>query len=122
MCVFASRSARCSGADLGPLRWHSIVMNAVHNELQWGKLLWTHLWIGHMYFFCKEVENLVKVLLVCHGGESRRLKRMLPHSGGLSLFRKRLGVQVVVDNHTIDHRLWSHGWDATKGHEMGKGR
>ena len=40
-------------------------MGAAHNELQWGKRLWTHLWIDHMYFFCKEVENLVKVLLLC---------------------------------------------------------
>ena len=70
MCVFIWRSAWLSAADLGRLRRHSIAMGAAHNELQWGKLLWTHLWIDHMYFFCKEVENLVKVLLLCHGGES----------------------------------------------------
>ena len=46
---------------------------------------------------------------------------MLRNSGGLSLLRGRLGVQVVVDNHTIDDSLWSHGWDGTKGHKMGKG-
>ena len=39
---------------------------------------------------------------------------MLRNSGGLSLPRGRLGVQVVVDNHTIDDSLWSRGWDATK--------
>ena len=44
---------------------------STHNELQWGKLPWTHLWIDHsLFFFCKEVENLVKVLLLCHGGRS----------------------------------------------------
>ena len=70
MCVFAWRSAWFFGADLGRLRRHSIAMGVAVNELQWGKLLWTHLWIDHMYFFFKEVENLVKVLLLCHGGES----------------------------------------------------
>ena len=39
---------------------------------------------------------------------------MLRNIGGLSLLRGRLGVQVVVDNHTIDNSLWLHGWDATK--------
>ena len=44
-------------------------MGIAHNELQWGKILWLHLWIGDMYFFCKEVENCVEVILLCHGGE-----------------------------------------------------
>ena len=48
MCVYAWRSAWFSGADLGRLRNHSLAMGAAHNELQWGKLLWTHLWIDHM--------------------------------------------------------------------------
>ena len=39
---------------------------------------------------------------------------MLRNSGGLSLLRGRLGVQLVVDTHTIDDTLWSHGCDATK--------
>ena len=69
-CVFAWRSAWFSGADLGWLRRHSIAMGTAHNEHLWGKFRWTHLWIDHMYFFCKEAENLVKVLLLCHGGES----------------------------------------------------
>ena len=51
MCVFAWRSAWCSGEDLGQLRNHSIGMGVAHNELQWGNLLWTHLWIDHMYSF-----------------------------------------------------------------------
>ena len=49
MCVYGWRSAWFSGANLGRLRNHSIAMGAAHNELQWGKLLWTHLWIDHMY-------------------------------------------------------------------------
>ena len=54
MCVYAWRSAWFSGADLGRLRNHSIAMGTAHNELQWGKLPWTHLWIDHMYFFAKK--------------------------------------------------------------------
>ena len=35
---------------------------------------------------------------------------MLRNRGGLSLLRGRLGVQVVVDNHTIDDSLRREGW------------
>ena len=44
---------------------------------------------------------------------------MLRNSGSLSLLRGRLGVQVVVDNHTIDDSLAAHGWDATKRAQNG---
>ena len=54
MCVYAWRSAWFSGADLGQLRNNSIAMGVAHNELQWGKLLWTHLWIDRMYYFAKK--------------------------------------------------------------------
>ena len=60
MCVFAWRSAWLSGADLGRLRRHSIAMGTAHNELQWGKFLWTHLWIDHMCFFAKKWRILSK--------------------------------------------------------------
>ena len=39
---------------------------------------------------------------------------MLRNSGGLSLLRGRLGLRVVVDNHTIDDSLRGEGWDPTK--------
>ena len=48
-CVYSLGVPEFSGADLGHLRNHSIAMGATHNELQWGKLLWTHLWIDHIY-------------------------------------------------------------------------
>ena len=120
MCVYAWRSAWFSGADLGRLRNHSIAMGAAHNELQWGKLLWTHLWINHMYYFAKKWRILSKFSCFAMEGSHRRLKRMLRNSGGLSLLRGRLGVQVVVDNHTIDDSLWLHGWDATKRAQHGQ--
>ena len=94
MCVYAWRSAWFSGADLGPwrLRNHSIAMGAAHNELQWSKLLWTHLWIDHMYYFAKKWRILSKFSCFAMEGSHRRLKRMLRNSGGLSLLRGRLGV------------------------------
>ena len=87
---------------------------AAHSELQLGKLMWTHLWIDHMYFFYKEVENLVKVLLRCHRGESLEAESHVAQQRGPKPPPGRLGVQVVVDNHTIDGSLAAHGWDATK--------
>ena len=89
MCVYAWRSAWFSGADLGRLRNHSIAMGAAHNELQWGKLLWTHLWIDHMYYFAKKWRILSKFSCFAMEGSHRRLKRMLRNSGGLSLLRGR---------------------------------
>ena len=120
-CVYVWRSAWFSGADLGRLRKHSIAMGAAHNELQWGKLLWTHLWIDHMYYFAKKWRILSKFSCFAMEGSHRRLKRMLRNSGGLSLLRRRLGVQVVVDNHTMDDSLWLHGWVATKRAQHGQG-
>ena len=46
---------------------------------------------------------------------------MFRNSMGLSLLRGGLGVQVVVDNHTIDDSLWLHGRDATKRAQHGQG-
>ena len=114
MCVYVWRSAWFSGADLGRLQNHSMAMGNAHNDLQWGKLLWTHLWIDRMYYFAKKWRILSKFPCFTMEGSHRSLKRMLRNSGGLSLLRGRLGVQVVVDNGTIDDSLWSHGWDATK--------
>ena len=65
-------------------------------------------------FFAKKWRILSKFSCFAMEGSHRRLKRMLQSSRGLSLLRGRLGVQVVVDNHTIDDSLAAHGWDAIK--------
>ena len=121
MCVEAWRSAWFSGAALGRLQNHSIAMGTAHNELKRGKLLLTHLWIDHKYYFAKRWRILSKFSCFAMEGSYRRLKRMLRNSGGLSLLRGRLGVQVVVDNHTIDDSVWLHGWNATKMAQHGQG-
>ena len=46
---------------------------------------------------------------------------MMCDSGGLSLLRGKLGVQVVVDNHSIDDSLAAHGWNVTKRAQRGQG-
>ena len=66
-----------SEADLGRLRNHSIAMGTAHNELHWGKLLWKHLWIDHMYYFAKKWRFLSKFSCFAMEGSQRRLKRML---------------------------------------------
>ena len=48
MCVYTWCSAWFSGAVLGRLWNHSIAIGTAHNELLWGKLPWTHLWIHNM--------------------------------------------------------------------------
>ena len=111
------------GADCrrGRLRNHSITMGTAHNELQWGKLLWTHLWIDHMYYFAKKWRILSKFSCFAMEGSHRRVKRMSRNSEDLSLLRGGPRVQLVVDNHTIDDSLWSHGRDATKRPQHGQG-
>ena len=71
-------------------------------------------------FFAKNWRILSKSYFAMEGGH-RRLKCMLRNSGVLSLLWGRVGVQVVVDNHTIDDSLATNGWDATKEQSMGKG-
>ena len=89
--------------------------------LQRPKLLWSHFWIDHMYFFARKWQILSKFSCVAMEGGHRRLKRMLRNGGCLSLLRGRLGRQVLVDNHTIDDSLRRAGWDVTKRSMRGQG-
>ena len=70
--------------------------------------------MDHSYFFAYKWRIVSKSSRFAMEGSHLRLKRMLRNSEGSSLLPGRLGVQVVVDNHTIDDSLWSHGWEATK--------
>ena len=94
-------------------------MGTAHNELRWGKLLWTQLWIDYMHFFPKKWTILSKFSCFVIEGSHRRLKRMLRNNGGLSLLQGRLGVQALVDNHTMDDSLEAHGWDAAQRAQHG---
>ena len=74
-----------------------------------------------MYYFAQKWRILSKFSCFVMEGSPLRLKRMLRTSGGLSLLWGRLGVQVVVDNHTIDDSLWLHGSDPTRRAQHGQG-
>ena len=71
-------------------------MGKAHLLLQWRKLFWSHLWIHHRYFFARKETILLNFSCFAMEVSRLRLKRMLYNSGGLSLLRGRLGVQVAV--------------------------
>ena len=74
MCAFACRSAWFCGTNLGRLRRHSIAMGAARNELHLGKLVWTHLWIRHKYFFAKKwriMSKFSRFAMEAHVAEQR---------------------------------------------------
>ena len=75
-----------------------------------------------MFLFARNRRILSKFSCFAMEGSHRRLKRMLRNSGGLSLLRGHLGVQVVVDNHTIYDNLSGEGWDVTKRSIRGQRR
>ena len=54
ICIHAWRISLLSGADLGRLPECSIPMGKAHVLLELPKLLWSHLWIDHMYFFARQ--------------------------------------------------------------------
>ena len=93
------------GGGVGRLRERSTRMGKAHLVLQWPKLLWSYLWIDHMYFFARKWRILSRFSSFAMEGSHRRLKLMLRNSGGLSLLHGCLGVPFVVDNHTIDDSL-----------------
>ena len=74
-----------------------------------------------MCFFARKWRILSRFSCLAMEGSHCRPKHMLRNSGGLSLMRGRLGVQVVVDNHTIDDSLGREGWDVTKRSMRGQG-
>ena len=92
-------------------------MGEAHLQLRWGKLLWSQLWIDHMFFFARQWQILSKVVCFAMVGSQRQLKGMLCNSGDLSLLRS----MVVLDNHTIDDSLRREGWDPTKRSMRGQG-
>ena len=65
-CVYAWLTGWLSGGDVGWLRECSIRMGKAQLVLQWLKLLWSHLWNNHMYFFA-QVENPLQIFILCHG-------------------------------------------------------
>ena len=70
MCLFAWQTRWFAGGDLKRLREYSIAMDEAHLQLHWGKLLWSHLWIDHIYFFARQWRILSKFACVAMEGSS----------------------------------------------------
>ena len=73
-------------------------------------------------FFRKEVDNRVNVPFVRHGGESPEAEAHVAQQRGPKPPPGNAGVQVVVDNRTIDDSLAAHAWVATKRAQHGHGQ
>ena len=73
-CRFAWQSAFFSGAALWELREASCTMGDVHLTLGFSKVLWSHLWIDHMYTFARKWRNLANFACFAMEGSHRRLK------------------------------------------------
>ena len=54
MCVYAWQMEWLSRGDVVRLLECSIRMGKAHLLLQWPKLLWSLLWMDHMYFFARK--------------------------------------------------------------------
>ena len=99
-----------SGAEQRALLQHQLTMGARHLDLECRKTLWTHMWVDHMYAYVARWGTIAKFSCFALEGSNVRLKRLLRHSGGVSLLNDRLGLQCVVDNHTLDDNFRKEGW------------
>ena len=108
------------GLDRGRPRRHSIAMALPTMSSSGANLC------GHIFgsttciLFAKKWRILSKFSCFAMEGSHRRLKRVLSNSGGLSLLRGRLGVQVVVVTPLMIAWRRMVGMQP-KGHTMGKG-
>ena len=110
-CGIVWQTKMLSGKVLRLLFNSCQVMGVCHRLLGFKVTLWAHLWVDHMHAYACLWRTLARFGCFAVEGSHRRLKRMLRNSGGVSLLHGRNGLQVVVDNHTIDDSLLGYGWD-----------
>ena len=118
ICVYACLTGWLFGRDVEWLRDCSIPMGKAHLVLLCNRVPQSHFWIANMHFFARKWRILSKFSCFAMEGSRRRLKCMLRNNGGLSLLCCHLGVQVVVDKHTIDDSLRrSYGYSNQMGYQ-----
>ena len=83
-----------SAAEQRALLQRQVTMGARHLDLGWGKTLWTHIWIDHMYVYVAPWGTIAKFSCFALEGSHLQPKRLLRNSGGVSLLNDRLGLQV----------------------------
>lgn len=113
-CLLVWQTRFLDGLQLKELFDCCTTMAHWHKALGFSVLLWSHLWVDHLYAFAREWRTLSRFACFVVEGSHRRLKRMLRNSGGVGVLKGRSGLQVVVDNHTIDDSLLALGWDVTQ--------
>ena len=86
MCVAAWRSSFFDGAALRALFESSRRMAESHLRIGFAQLLWSHLWIDHMYALAKLWRNLAR--FSCFDLEGS-LRRLLRNSGGVCVLKGR---------------------------------
>ena len=111
MAEVACKDDFLSGAEQRALLQRQRTMGARHLDLGWGKTLWTHMWVDHMYAYVARWGTIARFSCFALEGSHVRLKRLLRNSGGVSLLNDRSGLQCVVDNHTLDDHLRKEGWE-----------
>ena len=111
MAEVALKADFLSGAEQRALLQRQRTMGARHLDLGWGKTLWTHMWVDHMYAYVARWGTIARFSCFALEGSHVRLKRLLRNSGGVSLLNDRSGLQCVVDNHTLDDHLRKEGWE-----------
>ena len=111
MAELAWKDDFLSGAEQRALLQRQRTMGAWHLDLGWGKTLWTHMWVDHMYAYVARWGTIARLGCFALEGSHVRLKRLLRNSGGVSLLNDRSGLQCVVDNHTLDDNLRKGGWE-----------
>ena len=79
-----------SGAEQRALLQRQLTMGARHLDLGWGKTLWMHMSIDHMYAYVARWKTIAKFSCFALEGSHVRLKRLLRNSGGVSLRNNRL--------------------------------
>ena len=57
-------------------------MRARQLDLGWGNILWSHMWIGHMYAYVARWGTIARFSCFALEGWHVRLKRLLRNSGG----------------------------------------
>ena len=111
MAEVAGKDEFLSGAEQRALLQRQLTMGARHLDVGWGKTLWTHMWIDHMYAYIARWGTIAKFSCFALEGSHVRLKRLLRNSGGVGFLNDRSGLQCVVDNHTLDDNLRKEGWE-----------
>ena len=113
-CIYAWKTDFLGRGDLDKLGNALVCMGRVHRGLGWKVTMWVHHWIDHMLWYAKKWLILGVFSCFRMEGSHRRLKSLLRRSGGTAWMGGKMGLQGVVDGHTLDDALAGEGYDTTR--------